>query len=245
MIGLNPTIRSAQSVKPLPKELITVDAIMDSLIQQFGKIEDYTVKVKISVKMPRFRMPKKTIKLYFKQPDRVKVEAEGFAVVPKTGLGTSPVKMIEKLMAMRVIGTDTLRGYSCLVIEGTAESDSGGAEAWTFGQKGSQRVRVRLWVDVTRWIIPQVETFFDTVRVMSIRSFYKEFEEGIQLPTLTEIDFHLGGEYLATLGEHPGPFGEFQDREGMEKFSGSVRMEFTGYKINRGLKDRIFKNTIF
>jgi len=67
-----------------------VAALSDSLIQQFQRVQDYTVSVKISVKMPRFRMPKKKIKLTFKQPNKVKVEARGFAVVPKTGLALSP-----------------------------------------------------------------------------------------------------------------------------------------------------------
>ena len=37
----------------------SVESIQDSLITRFNQIEDYTVKIKVSVKMTGLRMPRK------------------------------------------------------------------------------------------------------------------------------------------------------------------------------------------
>jgi len=227
------------------EEVITIDTVMDSLIRQFNKVEDYTVKVKISVEMPRLRMPNKTIKLYFKQPDKVKIEADGFAVVPKSGLAMSPARIFADLFDLQVTGRERLKDRSYWIVEGTVNPDSVKFPVSPEGQEPGSYITSRFWVDPEGWVIERMETYVDTTKVLSIQTSYEEFDEKIRLPRLTEFRFNIEGKFFIGMADH-GPVDPDAgvSREEID-FRGFVRLEFNRYRINRGLKDKIFKGTTF
>ncbi len=244
-------INSAQNSGKLAVREISIASILDSLVTQFQKVEDYTVKVKISVNMPRFRMPKKVVKLYFKQPDKVKIEADGFAVVPKTGVTTSPLGTFNRLMQPSVVDSTLLMGHHHWIIEGAINTDSVEFRFNDLSSLDSVNLITRLWINSEYWVITKMESYLGDMKVMSVNNEFEEIEEGIYLPKISEMNFHFGGDFLATIGNREplgGPFGErhriLNDSES-DDFNGSIRMEFSRYKINRGLKDKIFKKTTF
>tara|TARA_Y100000996_G_C21986522_1_gene422760 strand:- start:44 stop:340 length:297 start_codon:yes stop_codon:yes gene_type:complete len=57
---------------------------------KFNSIEDYQVQMVVKLDVPAFRMPKKRYKVFYKRPNKIKVKARGFGILPKTGLFTSP-----------------------------------------------------------------------------------------------------------------------------------------------------------
>lgn len=259
---------------PSPEELIT------ALKERFRRIEDYSVTVRITVQMPRLRMPRKKVRLFFKsargeQPDRVKIEADGFAVVPRTGLTRSPDDIFKALSDLEVTGSEDLEGRVHWIIQGRIIPDSITFRFWN--QEEGADLSMRLWVDPLRGVIARSETYLDTIPVLSINSTHREEEGGIHLPELTEVRLHLGGGILQQIGDHDpmgGPFGErhqrvereseqdypvqdfgdtvmqekeqlltnrFEQETGMD-FEGYIRMEFSKYKVNRGLKDSFFED---
>ena len=64
--------------------LFGYDRLEDYLIErtnkQFNLINDYQVDMTVKVEVPAFRMPKKKYKVYYKQPNKVKVKAKGFGM---------------------------------------------------------------------------------------------------------------------------------------------------------------------
>ena len=68
---------------------------------QFREINNYQVDMVISIAIPAFRMPKKKYKVYFKQPDKIKVKSRGFGLLPKTGMFTSPIENFSNLSNIR------------------------------------------------------------------------------------------------------------------------------------------------
>lgn len=224
---------------------VTIDSIFQRMEESFLTIEDYTVKVKITVKMPGFRMPKKKVTLYFKQPDKLKVKTRGFAVIPKSGLATSSGNLLKGLNNPHITGLDTLEGNLLWVVEGSLEAGSGDHKTWTFMKDESKRMLMRLWIDLEKGVIPRVETYIDTMKIMTVKSTYGRFGEGFFLPEVTDIKFHIEGDFVEALHkERRGPFGGHEERGDFElgkDFIGSIRMEFNKYKINQGLKDKIFE----
>ena len=95
---------------------ITVAAIIDSVHSRFNRIQDYSVQIKLTVDMEKFRMPRKRIDVYFKQPDKLKIESDGFAIVPRQGV--SVLVILDSLQALKLVGDDVITDRSCLVIEG-------------------------------------------------------------------------------------------------------------------------------
>ncbi len=61
------------------------DEILNNIIKAFEKIEDYVVDVNIKVDVAFLKVPEANAKIYFKQPDKVHMESEGFALTAKTG----------------------------------------------------------------------------------------------------------------------------------------------------------------
>ena len=70
--------------------LTDVERVVDKTQKQFEKASDYQVIMKIELKVPGFRMPKKKYKVFFKQPNKLKIKSRGFGMLPKTGIFTSP-----------------------------------------------------------------------------------------------------------------------------------------------------------
>ena len=95
---------------------ITVEAIIDSVHSRFNLIQDYSVQIKLTVDMDKFRMPRKRINVYFKQPDKLKIESDGFAIVPRQGVSV-PV-ILDSLKALTLIGDEVIINRPCWVIKG-------------------------------------------------------------------------------------------------------------------------------
>ena len=235
----------SQIVDKPGEETLTVEAVLDSLIQRFNKVEDYTVRVKVSVKMPRFRMPNKTVKLFFKQPDKIKIEANGFAVVPKTGLTTSPERIFNNMFDLFVSGLEEDNDRTYWIIEGIVKADSLKLPLLVDNRDQENDIISRFWIDAEDWVITKTETYLDTMKVFSVRTSYEEVETDMVLPLLTELRFNIVGEFFESMENHVpqdpdagSPLKEVDVR-------GLVRLEFSRYKINRGLKDKIFEDTTF
>ncbi|MCH7612432.1 MAG: hypothetical protein IIB45_03635 [Candidatus Marinimicrobia bacterium] len=229
-------------------ETPTVEAIQDSLTTRFNRIEDYTVNIKISVKMTGLRMPRKKIKLYYKAPDKVKIKSRGFAIVPKTGLGGSPEKFLNKLESIHVVGNDVLKDRKHWLLTGSVIPDSMDIP---FDKDDFPDIQMNLWVDAESWVITKAETIIDSQRVFLLISEYTEVD-GIFLPSKTTLSLGFKGLKNWSMRE---PFGgPMSDRKDFEKvakesgidpdkkeFAGTVVMEFSKYKVNQGLDDDIFK----
>jgi len=59
------------------------DLILTRVKEAFTVIEDYEVDVHIKIDVEFLKVPEGDAKLYFKQPDKIHVESEKFALLPK------------------------------------------------------------------------------------------------------------------------------------------------------------------
>jgi len=226
----------------------TVESIQDSLITRFNRIEDYSVKIKVSVKMTGLRMPRKKIKLYYKSPDKIKVESKGFAIVPKTGLGGSPNQFLNMMQSVHVSGVEVLNGRDHWVLTGSVNPDSMDIHV---NEEKFPNIVMNLWVEGDSWAITQVETEIDSQKVFKLISEYEEVD-GVFLPTKTILSIGFKGMGKWSMRDpFGGPIGDRKDFEKVAKeagvnpkekeFAGTVVMEFTKYKVNQGFDDSIFQ----
>ena len=79
-----------------------IDYYIQKTNQQFNQIEDYQVDMLIELDVPAFRMPKKKYKVFYKNPNKIKVKAKGFGMLPKTGIFTSPSDNFDNLKNLYV-----------------------------------------------------------------------------------------------------------------------------------------------
>ncbi len=230
-------------------DLPSVSAVEDSVRRQFNRVQDYMVIVNVSVQMPGLRMPRKRIDLAFKQPDLIKVETTGFAVVPRTGMTMAPDEIFKNLSEPVLSGVETLNNRRHYILTSPVQPDSFFVDTGRGGAGNVSNPNVRVWIDSERWLITRLNLFADTTQLVSIQIEYDEIEPGIWLPEFTEFRFDLssiapaGGMSPPESMGDMGNSGETFSQMNPDSLGGLVTMEFRNYRVNTGLSDRFFKDS--
>jgi len=222
----------------------SIDEIKIKLSDQYALVNDYSVKVNVAVNTPRLRMPGKRVKLYFKQPDQTKLEAKGFAVIPKNGLMENPVALLDNLSELTILGRGIENDRDHWILTGVLIPDSIQFKPW--GSSDAGGLSLQIWIDKEQWTITQTKTFLDSSQVLLIRSDYLEVKAGIYLPETTLIRFELDQSVLKKMED----FSEMEfstSKSGKNKFhrsitptEGTITLEFSDYILNKGLPDELF-----
>ncbi|NOZ74184.1 MAG: hypothetical protein GXO90_02245 [FCB group bacterium] len=234
----------------LPAKTWSVDSIRIQLEEQTRQIHDYTVTVTISVSMPKFRMPKKKIKVYYRRagtegkPDQIKLKTNGFAVVPKTGLNFNVFDLLDNFLSIDPPEEVQMDEGLRIRFSGAINPDSLRFKSWDSDEEMPSLTQ-SLWIDPERWVVTRSEIRLDTTRVLTMISDYGVYSDHLYLPERTEVNFTLGSQLLQRLDRNrggPGPMIHDTDPEFTSKnISGQVVMKFTRYRINKGIPDRIFQ----
>ena len=236
----------------LQAQIQTLDQIQEKVINQFDQINDYRVDIKISVKMTGFRMPRKKIRLYYKKPGKIKIDADGFAILPKTGVGGNPKEYFEMFETVMNISEVEFDGLSYYKITGIVNQDSLKIPV-SIDKSDSLKIKMDVLIDPNQWTINQVDVSLNTKNIFIFKTIYTEID-GIYVPEKSE--FRLGIKGISkwrTKNPHSfgGPSDGTLDFESIAKkagydsekdeFAGTISMNFYKYKLNKGLKDKIFE----
>lgn len=203
------------------------DAILKSLQNVFEGIKDYQVDMTISVDMSFIKVPKSKATLYFKQPDKVKLDSKGFAMLPKEGLTFSPGKLLDFDYSAFYMREEKLEGSTVDVIKIIPESDS------------ARVVITTLWIDSNYKILRKIKSTTKNAGEFEINLSYGD-PAGIKLPSSAEITFNLDGSKMpARLRNEIQK--DSKDQKINDPMGGKVTIRYENYRINKGLSDDLFK----
>ncbi|MBU0528657.1 hypothetical protein KKF86_02750 [bacterium] len=229
--------KSAISIFP------TADAILDNLEQNYNRIEDYYVRIEVSIKTPMLRMPRKRIDFWFKQPNLTKIQTKGFAAIPKSGMISSPIDLFDNLSNISVIGAEYYEGKQVWILQGELNPDSLMFKNMSKDDT-SQNLTMRLLIASSNWTLIRSETWMDTMKVVEIKSEYQSIRDDIYLPKETVIKFEYSGGLPSGMEETFGArhqFGNKQDDSQGKDLSGIITLKFSDYKVNEGIEDTFFE----
>ena len=224
------------------QETYTVQQVQNRLKSQYSALEDYKVRAKLNVDMPNFRMPGKNIDLAFKRPDQVRIDAEGFAAVPRMGVTLMPEQIFDGLENLTIMENSAAGGS--LVIQGTMKPDTSERPGQSPMQNGT--LQMRLTIDTNRWVISGINTLQDTSVISSADIFYEEYEQKVLLPQKVVIKFHVPENMrdrgqAADMPESMGEHSPMTDFENLGTIQGQITIDFGRYRINTGLSDEFFQ----
>ena len=221
----------------------TTDSVLDSMEQKYNRIEDYYVRIEISIKTRILRMPRKRVNFWFKQPNLTKVETKGFAAIPKSGMISSPIDLFDNLINISVIGAEYYNGKQIWILHGNLKPDS-----LMFGEMSNIDKKLdlstKLWVDRNTWTLLKSEIWMDTLKVVDIQSEYKTLRDDIHLPVETVIKFKYSSGLPSGVEEtidFKHQFGGMQDDSLEKDLSGMITLKFSDYKVNKGIEDTFFE----
>ena len=73
--------------------------------------------MKIIVDVDFLKIPEREAKIYYKKPDKIHVESEGFVMLPKEGLNFSPLGLLNSNYTSFYVKQDTIDGIVTSVIK--------------------------------------------------------------------------------------------------------------------------------
>ena len=212
---------------------------------QFREINNYQVDMVISIAIPAFRMPKKKYKVYFKQPDKIKVKSRGFGLLPKTGMFTSPLENFSNLSNIRFSKDFSRTDPNEIMLVGDLVLDSLALDVPNEYARLTFKPTVDVKVDTQNWVITQVLTKIDTVKIMEINNFYDVVDDSFYMPIRSTVEYYVKDARLSKwinkdIGTIMGNNHNINIESDMVK--GLISVNYAKYRVNRGIKDSIFED---
>ena len=212
---------------------------------QFREINNYQVDMVISIAIPAFRMPKKKYKVYFKQPDKIKVKSRGFGLLPKTGMFTSPIDNFSNLSNIRFSKDFSRTDPNEIMLVGDLVLDSLALDVPNEYARLTFKPTVDVKVDTQNWVITQVLTKIDTVKIMEINNFYDVVDDSFYMPIRSTVEYYVKDARLSKwinkdIGTIMGNNHSMNIESDMVK--GLISVNYAKYRVNRGIKDSIFED---
>jgi outer membrane lipoprotein-sorting protein len=206
--------------------------IIDAVRQKFNKVNDYQADVTIKLNMSAIKVPDMKAKVSFKVPDKLKVDSEGFAMLPKQGLKFSPADFFKGEYTPLYVRSDMLDNRKVDVVKTIPNNDS------------TEIILTTLWIDTEGLVVRKVETTTKKGGTTQVLLSYDNYEFG--LPSQVNISFNMGEvKAPANLPKTDNDSERGERRRGMPggvSLSGSVIMKYKNYKVNIGLPDSFFES---
>ena len=210
--------------------------------QQYKSVKDYEVSITVSMKVPAFRMPKKKYKVFFKQPDYIKVKSKGFGILPKTGIFTSPNDNFDNLSDISIKKMIDKDYPNDIVLSGLVIIDSLKIEMPNEYSKLTFKPIVDVRIDTSKWVIKSVITRIDTLKLFEIYNYYDTVDKGFFMPIESEVKYFLKDKKISNWLKKDinSIVGQENKSDENKLIEGSIKVKYENYKINQVLPNSIF-----
>ncbi len=213
-------VASAFAQKPV---LLSGDQILKNIEANYDGIQDYTVKLDVAVDIERLKVPKMQATMFYKKPDKTRFKSDGFAMLPKEGIGFTPGTLSARFQVLSVEEKRELKQYHLTM---ALKSD-----------KAKLRRAIAI-VNATNWTVANIVTPQRDGRQMSAEFKYGRVA-GHWLPSQLNVSFSTD----TTEHEAADPFGQIPGAQRISQLprKGSISVHYSDYQLNTGLKDEVFE----
>ena len=215
--------------------------MIDNTEKMYRSVNDYKVEMTISVSVPAFRMPKKKYKVFFKQPNKVKIKSRGFGILPRTGMFTSPIENFNNLTDIKINKGSVRLGENKIMMVGNVIVDSLAIEMPNDYAKLSFKPTVDVIIDTSNWVVTNVITKIDTLKIMEIQNEYTLVNEKFLLPVESKVEYFIkDSRFSKWLKKDIGLLFGNENKINGDMVKGLITVKYDNYQINKGIKDSIF-----
>ncbi len=204
-----------------PAQTPTAAEILHNMKSQFDLVKDYTATLKVAVDMEKMQIPEMLVTIYFKQPDKIHIEAKNFAMVPREIVGLNPAQLLDKFDAT-VVGSERKESVTVYKLRLVSKPE-----------KGKPVRESYIWVDGTRWVVIHYESTPSDVRKVTVDLEYETVDGKFTLPSKIEARMDIQ--------QSPDSSGEKMYNPQRMPRKGTASIIYTDYKVNTGLSDEIFE----
>lgn len=188
-----------------------------------SSVKDYEVTANIKVDVDFVKVPEMQAHIYFKQPDKVKMNTEGFAMLPKQAFNFSPEKLFTRNSSAIYVRTEKWNNTPIDVIRVIPNEDNSDIALSTF------------WIEPGRKVIRKIESTPKRGGAFQAELYYDE-KTNYPLPTMIRFSFdspRFNAPRETSSNDKP--------KDGSSKPSkGTVTVKYSDYRINKGISDAVF-----
>lgn len=195
------------------------------------KVKDYTVDAEIRADIPLIRILPVNATIYFKQPDKFKVESKSIAIMPRQGF-SDLARIIKDTTSYTAVytGKETIGKSQALIISLIPIVDTG------------DLILAKFWIDETQALVLKSQLTTRSIGTMMIEYFYtSQVAVGLPDKMIFTVDVKKFKVPKAMATEIQNGDNSQKGKE-KESKKGTVAIIFKNYRINQGLKDSFFKN---
>jgi outer membrane lipoprotein-sorting protein len=199
--------------------------------EKYEKVVDYEASGVMKTNVLFIKVPIANVKIYYKKPNKLKIKNEnGVSFIPKgtININMNNVLSMENYQVLDA-GNDVINGKPVKVVKVLPEEDS------------EDVVLSTLYIDVKNLVVLKSKTTTKENGTYEITMEYGEYVD-YGLPSKVNFSFNTKGYKLPkgiTFDYDNGAAKANVDKTKDKK--GKVAITYTSYKINKGLRDEVFK----
>ncbi len=197
---------------------------LDSLERKYSTLKDYTADVHVHFDMEGFKAPDMQAKLYFKTPDKMKVESKKVFFFPKEGGFFNFFMFKKEDFEIKLLERLTYDSRQVVKLKLTPKKPKRDIQDFV------------LTVDIDRNLVREMNISSFEGREVKASIEYGQFSD-FDLPTRIELRLDIPFNESREIRE----FGQSAERT--KRVTGKVEITYSNYKVNSGLSDKIFKET--
>jgi outer membrane lipoprotein-sorting protein len=197
---------------------------LDSIEKKYSGLKDYRVDVNVHFDIEALKAPDMQARLYYKAPDKMKVESKKVFFFPKEGGYFNPSLFKKKDFEVRLLERLIYDGRKAVRLKLTPTDMN------TYN-KG-----LVLTIDTDRNLIREIKISPSEGRKIKAAIEYGMFD-GFELPTHIDLQLDIPSEEPSGMKE----FTQFGQRT--KTITGEIQITYSNYRVNLGLSDEIFKDT--
>lgn len=205
--------------------------LLQEVKNKLERVNDYSVNILIKIDVDFLKIKDNKARLYFKKPDKVKMDSRGFMMIPKASLNFSPASLLKRDFLPVYIKADTLDSTVSDVLKLIPTDNS------------SDIILATLWIDRKNAVVNKIEANTKNSGNFSIIfSYGKAIQYG--LPDSAKFFFNISKTKFGHFRVPSAASQESLKSKTNKPIVGHVTIIYSDYKINLGLADSVFEEKI-
>lgn len=198
--------------------------IIEKVKENYEKIRDYVVDVKVKVDFEDAVIPDINAKIYFKRPDKFKIDSENFLILPKQSFNFAPDALFKEGFTSIFLGEqeiDKIKHFIVKIIPEDPENNS----------------VLTLYINSENYTIRKISALSSNSGKLEAEFVYTHFEGKYWLPSKMEATFETRSFRFPRLRKMDRDI----KNDAPQKREGKITIYYSNYLVNKGIDDKIFE----
>ncbi len=198
--------------------------ILAALERKYAELKDYTADIQVHFAIETFRAPDLQAKLYYKVPDKMRLESKRVVFFPRDGGYFNPAQFGQDAYTVLFLGYVTYDKRKAVQLRLIPRKIKGDTQDMV------------LTIDTAKLLLQEMLLTQTGGKEVTAVFTYGTFG-GFELPTFIRLILNLPA---AEPGMAQG-FGAIPDGGEEKRVQGEITITYANYKVNTGLGDELFK----